>query len=848
MKKDSMGTGYVDRKLALSFGAIVLLLMLTTTGVASLLFARLNDRQEDRLSGIIAAILSESVTRISFSGKYQTRLMLEEIQSIIPKELAYISVETKDGRVLAHSDPSRDDSVMTQKQDVNLRIQSLRSGKLVAGQQIVGGKTIREVVLPFRNGPDNEVAGIVRIGIQTDETHQEQRASLFRLFMLASILTLIAIWIVLLVSRHFGGRIHALATQLQGILNHAPLIIGVSDKSGQLLASSAEFEQQFGRPNPEEPLTQLLERHLSGPDVQHLADIDKQIFDRGVKKEEDMALEIQGRFCTWHVSKFPVSVDKNGKPTLICTFIHDITQRKEAEEALRSSLAFAEKLIEAIPDPVFYKDTRGLYQGCNSAYAKILGKNISDIVGKSVYDVAPQEQADKYHDMDMALFAAPGFQTYESVFMHADGSLRNVIFRKSTFLDHQGHVAGMVGVMIDITEQKRAEAEKNKLEDRLRQAQKMEAIGTLAGGIAHDFNNILGAIFGYTEMILEGLSEDNPLHQNVVQILRAAYRARDLVRQILAFSRMQTGQTAEKVNVAQILREAVRFLRASLPATIEIRQNIENDNISTLADPTQIHEILINLCTNAAHAMEDKGGVLDIRLTDNHPNTDVRALNPNASQERYLRLTITDTGHGMSPETMEHIFDPYFTTKAIGKGTGLGLAVVHGLVARYGGAITVHSDLGKGATFHVYLPSIENMECTETEEEKPVPKGTERILFVDDEEMLTVMTKLLLEQLGYQVQTSISSAAALEVFRAAPSGFDLVITDFTMPEMTGMDLAEALLKVRPDIPIILCTGFSEQIDEEKSRKAGIRAFLMKPIGIADMARVIRQVLGKKNIC
>ncbi len=842
MKTDSRETGYVDRKLALSFGAMVLLLMLITTGLASFMFAKLNTREESRLSGIIAAILSESVTRISFSGKYQTRLMLEEIRSIIPKELAYISVEDKEGRVIAHSDPSMDDTVMTEKQDAALRMQCLHSGELLTGRQIVGEKIIREVVLPFRNGPDNEVAGIVRIGIRTDEARQEQRASILRLFLLVSLLTVTAMWIVLIVSRHFGARVQMLANQLQGILNHAPIAICVSDKTGRMLADSAVCEQLFGQPKAGESLTALLEKQLSASDVQRLTDADRQIFNTGVKKEEDMELEIQGRFCAWHVSKFPISLDKNGSPMLICTFIHDITQRKQAEKALRSSLVFAEKLIEAIPDPVFYKDTRGVYQGCNVAYARMLGIAPHDIVGKSVYDVAPREQADKYHDMDLTLFAAPGFQTYESAFISADGSLRDVIFRKSTFLDHQGNVAGLIGIMIDITEHKRAEAEKSKLEDRLRQAQKMEAIGTLAGGIAHDFNNILGAIFGYAEMILEDIPEQDPFHQNIVQILRAAYRARDLVRQILTFSRMQTGQTAEKVNVTQILREAVRFLRASLPSTIEIRQSVAHDAISTLADPTQIHEILINLCTNAAHAMEEKGGVLDIRLTDNHPDTEVRTLNPDAAAGRYLRLTVTDTGHGMSPDIMEHIFDPYFTTKGVGKGTGLGLAVVHGLVARYGGAITVHSDVGNGTTFHVYLPAIENADTPEPETKKNIPRGSERVLFVDDEEMLTIMMKLMLEQLGYRVQISVSSTMALEMFRANPSEFDLVISDFTMPGMTGMDMAAALLQIRPDIPIILCTGFSEQIDEDKAAEAGIRAFLMKPVSIGDMARVIRQVL------
>lgn len=399
----------------------------------------------------------------------------------------------------------------------------------------------------------------------------------------------------------------------------------------------------------------------------------------------------------------------------------------------------------------------------------------------------------------------------------------------------------------------RRKAEKERLEVQLRHGQKMEAIGTLAGGIAHDFNNILGVIMGYTELALLDVPEGNSLRRKLDEVSKASNRAKDLVSQILAFSRKggKDEQERKPVQISLIVKEVLKMLRSSLPTTIEIRQNIKTQNIKTgmatvLADPTQIHQVLMNLCTNAAYAMRDKGGILEVSLADVDIDSDAAAKHPDMTPGRYQRLTVSDTGHGMDSAVMERIFDPFFTTKGPGEGTGMGLAMIHGIVKNHDGVITVHSKPGKSTTFQVFLPTAESVVTAEPEHFTPLPLGNERILFVDDEETLVSVGQQMLEGLGYEVVGRTSSIEAMDVFRTQPDKFDLVITDMTMPNMTGADMTKAIMRIRPDIPIILCTGFSEVISEEKAKAIGIREFIMKPITSRKIAETIRSVLDQKK--
>jgi signal transduction histidine kinase/CheY-like chemotaxis protein len=417
-----------------------------------------------------------------------------------------------------------------------------------------------------------------------------------------------------------------------------------------------------------------------------------------------------------------------------------------------------------------------------------------------------------------------------------DGSHKIILNSAVPILDERQEILGAFIVNQDITERKRAERA-------IRQMQKMEALGTLAGGIAHDFNNILMPIVINTELAILDTPENSPISTYLRLVQEASNRGKDLIKQIITFSR-QKEQVKAPMEIGPVLREALKFLRSSIPKNIEIRENIEAAPSMILADPTQIHQVLMNICSNASYAMREKGGILDVSLTPVEVDADMVNRHLDLRPGPYLRLTVADTGQGMDKEIMEKVFDPFFTTKKPGEGTGMGLAVVHGIVKNHGGAITIYSEIGKGSTFNVFLPQIISELRTEAPPSEPISRGKERILLIDDEEIQIRSVQPMLERLGYRVIAKTDAIEALDIFRSKPNEFDLVITDQTMPHMTGRELAEEILRIRPDIPIILCTGFSEVIHEEEAKAMGIREFIMKPSSLNEMAGKIRKSLGK----
>jgi PAS domain S-box-containing protein len=516
----------------------------------------------------------------------------------------------------------------------------------------------------------------------------------------------------------------------------------------------------------------------------------------------------------------------------------DINEHKLAGEALKKEKERFQVLIEESPFGVSLIGRNGLYKYINPKFIEIFGYTLEDIsTGRDWFRKAYPDP--KYRNQVISTWindlkeSTIGESRPRTFNVRGRNGLNKVIqFRPITL-----KTGDQIVIYEDTTE-------KNHLETQLRQAQKMEAMGTLAGGIAHDFNNILGVIIGYSEIMqIFDVPEEGPMKSRLEEVLKAAYRAKDLVQQILTFSR-QTEQELKPLQINPIAKEALKFLRASLPSIIEIHQNIDGNVGPVLGDSTQMHQILINLSTNAAQAMNETGGVLEVTLSefdfDENSPEQFLDLEPGV----YIRLAVRDTGHGMAPEVMERIFDPFFTTKKKGEGTGMGLAVVHGIVKSYGGTINVKSKLGEGSIFEVFLPRImTDVVEPDARTSVQVPTGNECILFVDDEKIVMDLGKGLLEHLGYEVVARTSSIEALEVFRNQPNRFDLVITDMTMPNMTGMELVKELIQIRPDIPVILCTGFSAKLTPEKAAAAGIREFVMKPFGARNLAETVRKALG-----
>ena len=555
-------------------------------------------------------------------------------------------------------------------------------------------------------------------------------------------------------------------------------------------------------------------------------------------RDEEIAIH-DGR--TYQRDFVPIVID--GRQYGRLWLYDDITERRKAEEALRESEQRLRNYFELglIGMTMLSIDRRFIH--FNNRLSEILGYSRDELAQMNWNELTHPEDLPK----DIGRFAR--IQRMETDIFHAekrflkkDGTIVHAEVISRCVRKQNGTIDHYVAMIQDITTRKLTEEKAKTLRAQLLQSQKLEAIGTLAGGIAHDFNNILAAVIGYTDMAKEMVETGTPLARDLDQVLKAGHRAKDLVRQILVFSR-QSETEPISLMPANIVKEVVKLLRPTLPTTIAIEQKISPKAGPIHIDPTQLHQILMNLCTNAYHAMEESGGVLTITL--NNVTFTARDL-PNTLQARpgdYVELVVSDTGSGIPASIRDRIFDPFFTTKELGKGTGMGLSIVHGIVISYHGFIHLDSSPAKGTVFRIYLPVTLPTEGSEEKENKPVPKGNEHILFIDDEEVLAEMVQNMLERLGYRVTVRTSSMEALTTFRNHPDLFDLIITDQTMPGLTGLDLARRILALRPNMPIILCTGYSTLISEEEAKAHGVREFALKPLTKKDLAVLIRKVLN-----
>jgi PAS domain S-box-containing protein len=536
--------------------------------------------------------------------------------------------------------------------------------------------------------------------------------------------------------------------------------------------------------------------------------------------------------------------DQSGALVGAIESLRDITDRRKAEQALQASERRFRELFDSITDFIYLHDLEGRLSSVNPAISSSLGYGMNEILGRPVSDFMLPEFRKAFRTDYLAELLKEGRSEGTFQLVSRPGEIVYVQYR-SVVIRELGREPFVSGLGHDVSEQVLAEREVRKLRDQLFQAQKMEAIGTLAGGIAHDFNNILSAMLGYTELSMQHLDSASLPWKHMDKVLTAGSRAAELIRHILTFSR-QSEHERHSLDMKPIIKESLSLLRATLPATIDIQTNITQDAGNVLADPSAIQQILMNLCTNAAHAMGDKGGVLAVSLSEINIDNTQTVRKFGLADGRYVKLSVSDSGAGIAPAIRDRIFEPYFTTKSKGEGTGLGLATTHGIVKSYGGAIEVYSEVGTGSTFNVYLPLIEDEARTAEIADRVLAGGHECILFVDDEELLVEMGREILGGLGYNVVPHTRSYEALQDFRRNPGKFDLVMTDLTMPELDGLDLASEILTLRPDLPVILCTGFSAKIVPEKARRVGIRQVLMKPLLSATLAQAVRQALDENK--
>ena len=613
---------------------------------------------------------------------------------------------------------------------------------------------------------------------------------------------------------------------------------------GKFIEANSSICNMFGYESRDEFLKKPVSDLYLDPDER--TKISAEMLQKGVIKNKKIQLKRSDG--TLLIGSVSAAVMKNENDEIECFdgIIEDVTERERIAQELRKSEKRYKELFNSITDVVFTHDLEGRFTSANNALYELFGFDVDEFIGHRVSDFMNPKITDKFENEYLKGIKKNGHYEGISSYFRKDGSKIYLEYRCALVQPEDGKPF-ISGIGRDVTERVVAERKIEKLQKQMLQAHKMEAIGTLAGGIAHDFNNILSAVIGYTELALFDVKEGSHLHDSLTEALNSGKRATDLVKQILTFSR-QSELMAKPVHLNPLVKEALKMLRSTIPTSIDLEENIVNDFLTVKANPTQIQQVIVNLVTNASHALIEDRGLIKIELEPIILGGDANEVPSGLDAGSYARLTISDNGSGISKEHIDHIFEPYFTTKEKHKGTGLGLSVVHGIVETCNGHITVDSEVNEGTTFRLYFPLAKQAVADrQIDWTGPLPTGKEHILFVDDESAIVDIQKQILTQLGYTVTARTSSTEALAAFRSMPEKFDIVITDMTMPNMTGDKLAQEIRKIRPGMPIIICTGFSEKFNRQQALQMNIDGFMMKPVDTRKMATIIQKALKVRRV-